>query len=98
MYKLATEGVAERYAADFGVPSVGLRPACVYGPGRDRGTTAAVTEAIVAAGRGKRYRVALTIQRQNGAKSRRVVTIRVPRATPVGERALSITGTSPGPG
>lgn len=57
VYKLATEGVAERYAADFGVPSVGLRPACVYGPGRDRGTTAAVTEAIVAAGRGERYRI-----------------------------------------
>ena len=57
VYKLATEGVAERYAADFGVPSVGLRPACVYGPGRDRGTTAAVSEAIVAAGRGKRYRI-----------------------------------------
>ena len=57
VYKLATEGVAERYAADFGIASVGLRPACVYGPGRDRGTTAAVTEAIVAAGRGERYRI-----------------------------------------
>ena len=57
VYKLAGEGVAERYAADFGVPSMGLRPACVYGPGRDRGTTAAVTEAIVAAGRGERYRI-----------------------------------------
>jgi UDP-glucuronate 4-epimerase len=57
VYKLAAEGVAERYAADFGVHSVGLRPACVYGPGRDRGTTAAVTEAIVAAGRGQRYRI-----------------------------------------
>jgi UDP-glucuronate 4-epimerase len=57
VYKLACEGVAARYAADFGVPSVGLRPACVYGPGRDRGTTAAVTEAIVAAGRAKHYRI-----------------------------------------
>jgi|SRR5579875_357173 len=57
VYKLAAEGVAERYAADFGVPSVGLRPACVYGPGRDRGTTAAVTEAIVAAGRRQPYRI-----------------------------------------
>jgi UDP-glucuronate 4-epimerase len=57
VYKRAAEGVAERYAADFGVASVGLRPACVYGPGRDRGTTAAVTEAIVAAGRGEAYRI-----------------------------------------
>jgi UDP-glucuronate 4-epimerase len=57
VYKLAAEGVAGRYAADFGISSVGLRPACVYGPGRDRGTTAAVTEAIVAAGRGEPYRI-----------------------------------------
>jgi UDP-glucuronate 4-epimerase len=39
------------------VPSIGLRPACVYGPGRDRGTTAAVTEAIIAAARGEAYRI-----------------------------------------
>jgi nucleoside-diphosphate-sugar epimerase len=57
VYKLACEGVAARFATDFGVSSVGLRPACVYGPGRDRGTTAAVTEAIVAAGRGEPYRI-----------------------------------------
>ena len=57
VYKLAAEGVAARYADDFGVSSVGLRPACVYGPGRDRGTTAAVTEAIVSAGRGEPYRI-----------------------------------------
>jgi len=57
VYKHAAEGVAERYAVDFGISSVGLRPACVYGPGRDRGTTAAVTEAIVAAGRGQPYRI-----------------------------------------
>jgi nucleoside-diphosphate-sugar epimerase len=57
VYKLAAEGVAQRYAADFGVASIGLRPACVFGPGRDRGTTAAVTEAIVAAGRGETYRI-----------------------------------------
>ena len=57
VYKRAAEGVAERYATDFGVWSVGLRPACVYGPGRDRGTTAGVTQAIVAAGRGEAYRI-----------------------------------------
>ncbi len=45
--------------------------------------------------RGKRYRVTLEIQRQNGPKSRRVVTLRVPRSTPAGPRALSITGTAP---
>ncbi|HEX6387837.1 MAG TPA: hypothetical protein VFZ89_00265, partial [Solirubrobacteraceae bacterium] len=45
--------------------------------------------------RGKRFRVTVEIQRQNGPKSRRVLTIRVPRGMPVGERALSLTGTSP---
>ena len=57
VFKLADEGVAEVYARDRGVRSVGLRPACVYGPGRDRGITAAVTEAMVAAGAGRPYRL-----------------------------------------
>jgi hypothetical protein len=44
--------------------------------------------------RGRSFRVTLEVQRQNGPKSRHVITIRVPRATPIGPRALSITGTS----
>ncbi len=48
--------------------------------------------------RGRSFRATLEIQRQNGAKSRRVVAIKVPRTVPVGERALSISGTSPDAG
>src|SRR4029078_2677045 len=39
IFKLANEGTAERYYADYGVSSVGLRPHTVYGPGRDHGVT-----------------------------------------------------------
>ena len=38
VFKLANEGTAARYAADYGVPSVGLRPHTIYGPGRDQGS------------------------------------------------------------
>src|SRR5512145_3081764 len=37
--KLADEGMARVYAADNGLPSIGLRPYVVYGPGRDQGMT-----------------------------------------------------------
>ena len=96
VYKLATEGVAERYAADFGVPSVGLRPACVYGPGRDRGTTAAVTEAIVAAGRGERYRIpfATALELHYAADVARAFIAQTARRT---EGALVRTVPSEGP-
>jgi hypothetical protein len=48
--------------------------------------------------RGRSFRATVEIQRQNGAKSRRVLKIRVPRGAPIGPRALSITGTSPDTG
>jgi nucleoside-diphosphate-sugar epimerase len=50
--KLADEGMARVYAADAGLPSVGLRPYVVYGPGRDQGLTAGPTVAMQAAARG----------------------------------------------
>ncbi len=49
VFKRANEGTAERYFADYGVSSVGLRPHTVYGPGRDQGLTSAPTAALVAA-------------------------------------------------
>ena len=41
--KLADEGMARVYAADNGLPSIGLRPYVVYGPGRDQGMTSGPT-------------------------------------------------------
>jgi UDP-glucuronate 4-epimerase len=66
VFKLANEGTAERYAADYGVPSVGLRPHTIYGPGRDQGLTSAPTAAMVAAAEGREYEIpfggSLTLQ------------------------------------
>ena len=57
VFKLANEGTAARYAADFGVPSVGLRPHTIYGPGRDQGLTSAPTAAMAAAARGETFHI-----------------------------------------
>jgi len=57
VYKLANEGTARAYWQDDGIPSTGLRPFCVYGPGRDQGVTSTPTVAMLAAARGKRYRI-----------------------------------------
>ena len=58
--KLADEGMARVYAADRGVPSVGLRPYVVYGPGRDQGMTSGPTVAMQAAVRGEPYEIGYT--------------------------------------
>jgi UDP-glucuronate 4-epimerase len=55
--KLAGEGMARVYATDAGLPSVGLRPYVVYGPGRDQGMTSGPTAAMVAAARGEAYTI-----------------------------------------
>ena len=58
--KLADEGMARVYAADGGLPSVGLRPYVVYGPGRDQGMTSGPTTAMLAAARGEPYAIGYT--------------------------------------
>ena len=58
--KLADEGMARIYAADNGLPSIGIRPYIVYGPGRDQGMTAGPTEAMRAAARGEPYAIAFS--------------------------------------
>jgi nucleoside-diphosphate-sugar epimerase len=57
VYKRANEGTAHVYWADHGVPSVGLRPHTVFGPGRDQGLTSAPTTAMLAAAAGRPYRI-----------------------------------------
>jgi UDP-glucuronate 4-epimerase len=57
IFKLANEGTAARYFADYGVSSVGLRPHTVYGPGRDQGLTSAPTAAMAAAAGGREFRI-----------------------------------------
>jgi nucleoside-diphosphate-sugar epimerase len=53
IYQQADEGIALRYAADYGVGSVGLRPTIVYGPGRDQGLTSDPTKAMLSVIAGK---------------------------------------------
>jgi UDP-glucose 4-epimerase len=49
--------IAHTYAADWGVPSVGMRPGVVYGIARDQGLTSKTTVAILAAAAGRPYTV-----------------------------------------
>jgi nucleoside-diphosphate-sugar epimerase len=57
VHKQANEGAARVYWQDDGVPSVGLRPYVVYGPGRDQGLTAAPTLAMAAAAREEGFHI-----------------------------------------
>ena len=55
--KLADEGIARVYGEESGVPSIGLRPYVVYGPGRDQGMTSGPTMAMLAAVRGEPFHI-----------------------------------------
>lgn len=57
VYKIANEGNARVYWDDDRVPSIGLRPYVVYGPGRDQGVTSSPTAAMLAAARGEGFHV-----------------------------------------
>lgn len=57
VFKVANEDTAKIYWTENRVPSVGLRPYTVYGPGRDVGVTAAPTLAVEAAVRGEAYHI-----------------------------------------
>ncbi len=55
--KEANEGWAAIYWQDHQIPSVGLRPAFVYGPGRDQGVSSTPTKAMAAAAVGRPYHI-----------------------------------------
>jgi nucleoside-diphosphate-sugar epimerase len=57
VYKRANEGTAALYWSDREVPSVGLRPHTVYGPGRDQGLTSSPTAAMLAAAAGQSFEI-----------------------------------------
>jgi nucleoside-diphosphate-sugar epimerase len=57
VYKQANEGTARVFWQDARVPSIGLRPYIVYGPGRDQGMTSAPTKAMFAAAAGQPFRI-----------------------------------------
>jgi nucleoside-diphosphate-sugar epimerase len=59
-HKACGEAMAKVYWNDWRVPSVGIRPGVVYGPGRDQGMSAAPTVAMLAAVTGAAYEVPYT--------------------------------------
>ena len=56
-WKIAGEGMAQAFHQESGVPTVSLRLATTYGPGRDRGFTAAMTSALKAVAGGGRFEI-----------------------------------------
>jgi nucleoside-diphosphate-sugar epimerase len=58
VHKQACEGLARVFWEEERVPSIGIRPFIVYGPGRDAGLTASPSLAMAAAARGEDYRIA----------------------------------------
>ena len=57
VWKCANEAMARVYQLEDGLPSIGLIPHTVYGPGRDQGLTSQPTTAILAAVRGKNFHI-----------------------------------------
>lgn len=57
VWKFANEATARVYARADGIASAGLRPAVVYGVGRDQGMTSTPTAAALAAARGEAYEI-----------------------------------------
>ena len=56
-WKICGEGIAEAFHRETNIPTVSLRIATTYGPGRDRGMTSAPTTAIKAAALGIPYQI-----------------------------------------
>jgi nucleoside-diphosphate-sugar epimerase len=57
VFKQANEGTAQIYWREYKLPSIGLRPYVVYGPGRDQGMTSTPTKAMLAAAVGRPYHI-----------------------------------------
>jgi UDP-glucuronate 4-epimerase len=95
VYKLANEGTARVYWQDDGVASVGLRPFCVYGPGRDQGLTAGPTLAIAAAVSREPYQIGFGGRTQlHYAPDVARAFVHAARLEPTGARACNLGGPS----
>jgi nucleoside-diphosphate-sugar epimerase len=93
VYKLANEGTAHVYWLDDHVPSVGVRPMTVYGPGRDQGMTSGPTRAILAALVGRPFRIAFGGSTLfQFAPDAAAAIIAAARARPEGSPVFNLTG------
>ena len=59
-FKICNEQCARVYWRDWKVSGVGIRPSIIYGPGRDRGLSSKITEALLAAAAGGECEVPFT--------------------------------------
>jgi nucleoside-diphosphate-sugar epimerase len=93
VHKQACEGLARIFWAEEGVPSIGIRPFIVYGPGRDSGLTASPSLAMAAAARGEPARIAFggLTQMQYAPDTARVF-VAAARAAREGARAFHLGG------
>lgn len=93
--KEANEGYARIYWQDHRLPSVGLRPFFVYGPGRDQGVSSTPTKAMAAAAAGRDYRISFggTALYQH-ADDVAAVFIRAARTMPEGAPVYNLGGTT----
>lgn len=94
VYKVANEGTARIYWQDDELPSIGVRPACVYGPGRDQGLTSTPTQAMLAAARGEGFHISFggTTHYQYAPDVARA-TIAASRAVVAGAEVFNLAGT-----
>ena len=92
-HKQACEALARIYWIEERVPSIGLRPYIVYGPGRDNGLTASPTLAMAAAANGEGFRIAFggRTQMQYAADTARVF-IAAARAATEGSECFHLGG------
>ncbi len=92
-YKLCNEGCARAYYDDAGIRSVGLRPATVYGPGREIGLTSDPTLAMRAAAEGKPYRIRFTgATGMDYVEDVATIFARAATETPEGAQSFSLQG------
>jgi UDP-glucuronate 4-epimerase len=93
VHKQACEGMARIFWDEEQVPSIGIRPWIVYGPGRDHGLTASPTLAMAAAAAGEDYRISFggRTQMQFAPDTARVF-IAAARAATEGARVFHLGG------
>jgi nucleoside-diphosphate-sugar epimerase len=93
--KLANEEWARIYWQDYGVPSVGLRPFFVYGPGRDQGVSSTPTKAMVSAAVGRPYHISFGGSAvYQHAEDVAGAMIQASRAMPQGAPVFNLGGTT----
>ena len=93
VHKQACEGLARIFWQEEQVPSIGIRPFIVYGPGRDAGLTASPSLAMAAAARGEGSVIAFggRTQLQYAPDAARVFAAAA-RAATGGARVFSLGG------